>query len=53
MVNEILTQIEDDKPDITVDKTVGVLRDHTVSWLWDAYQTLNQPRIIKKLSFSH
>jgi hypothetical protein len=53
VVNEILTQIEDDEPDITVDKTVGVLRDRTVSWLWDAYQTLNQPRIIKKLSFSH
>jgi hypothetical protein len=44
VVNEILAQIEDDKPDITIDKTVGVLRDRTVPWLWDAYQTLNQSR---------
>jgi hypothetical protein len=50
VVNEILEQINDEKPNITVDKTVGVLRDRTVSWLWDAYQTLNEPWIVKKVS---
>jgi hypothetical protein len=39
VVSEILEQIDDEKLNITVDKTVGVLRDRTVSWLWDVYQT--------------
>lgn len=49
MVEEILEQINNKKSDIKVDKTVGVLHDHTVSWLWDAYQTLNKPHIVQKL----
>jgi hypothetical protein len=52
VVNKILVQVEDEKPTITVDKTLGVLCDRTVSWLWDAYQTLNEPRIVKKVSQS-
>lgn len=50
VVDEILTQVDGGKPNITVDKTIGVLRDRTVSWLWDAYKTLDDPRIVKKVS---
>ncbi|KDQ50960.1 hypothetical protein JAAARDRAFT_707172 [Jaapia argillacea MUCL 33604] len=28
--------------------TVGVLRDRTVSWIWNAYQTLNKEALVKK-----
>ena len=49
VVDEILAQVDDGKIDVTVDKTVGVLHDRTVSWLWDAYQTLNDPCVVKKV----
>jgi hypothetical protein len=50
MVDEILVQADEGKTDITVGKTIGVLHNQTVSWLWDAYTTLNDPRIVKKVS---
>jgi len=39
----------DDEVDIKIDKKLGVLRDQSVSWVWKAYQTLNDPVIIKKV----
>jgi hypothetical protein len=52
IVDEILTQVDNDvsESNITVDKTVSILRDHTVSWLWDVYMTLKEPRIVKKVN---
>jgi hypothetical protein len=52
IVDEVLVQVDGNVPesDITVDKTVSVLHDHTVSWLWDAYTTLNEPQIAKKIN---
>jgi hypothetical protein len=48
VVAAVLKQL-DDEVDIKIDKKLGVLRDQSVSWLWKAYQTLNDPVIIKKV----
>lgn len=49
IVEEVLAQVDSGQVDITVSKTVGILHDRTVSWLWDAYTTLNKPIIVKKV----
>jgi hypothetical protein len=48
VVAAVLKQL-DDEVDIKIDKKLGVLRDQSVLWLWKAYQTLNDPVIIKKV----
>lgn len=50
IVGEVLAQVDNGWSDITVSKAIGVLHDCTVSWLWDAYMTLNKPHIVKKVS---
>jgi hypothetical protein len=39
----------DDEVDIKIGKKLGVLWDQSVSWMWKAYQLLNNPVIIKKV----
>lgn len=51
VVNEVLAQLDDGKDVITIAKAVGVLRDRTVGWVWNAYNTLNHEHIVKKVSF--
>lgn len=50
LVEEILGQVDTGKQQVTIDKTVGVLRDRTVTWLWNAYGTLNHEHIVRKVS---
>jgi hypothetical protein len=52
VVAAILKQIDDDV-EIKVDKKLGVLRDQSVSWMWKAHQTLNKPKIVKKVNCSY
>jgi hypothetical protein len=35
--------------EVSVDTKIGVLRDRTVHWMWQAYTELNNPKIIKKV----
>ncbi|KAH7917193.1 hypothetical protein BV22DRAFT_1026850 [Leucogyrophana mollusca] len=49
IVDEILGKIDRKDKVITVKKRIGPLRDRTVSWLWEAYQTLNNPALVKKV----
>lgn len=50
VVAEILEQIEGGKDDIIAEKKIGVLRDQSVRWLWNAYQTVNNEQTVKKVS---
>ena len=49
VVATVLKQLDDDEVDIKINKKLGVLWDQSVSWMWKAYQTLNNPVIIKKV----
>ncbi|KAI1788297.1 hypothetical protein LXA43DRAFT_894908 [Ganoderma leucocontextum] len=48
VVNEVLAQLDEGRDTITVAKNIGVLRDRSVTWIWNAFNTLNDPRIVKK-----
>jgi hypothetical protein len=45
----ILNQMDDDVK-ISIDRKLGVMRDQSVSWMWNAYQMLNKPEIVKKVN---
>jgi hypothetical protein len=49
VVAEILDQIDGGNETIIVEKKLGVLRDRSVGWLWDAYETLNNEQTVKKV----
>ncbi len=53
VVQEVLGQLKEGKAvsDIKIETTLGVLRDRTVHWLWTAFNTLNKPEIVKKVSY--
>lgn len=53
VVHEVLTQLKHKIPvdDILIDTTLGVLRDRTVSWVWQAFADLNRPDIVKKVHY--
>jgi hypothetical protein len=52
VVREVLSQLESGCPvqDVKLDTGIKLLRDRTVHWIWTAYQALNKPDIIKKVS---
>ena len=49
IVAEILEQIDNGDKRIIVEKKLGVMRDRSVGWLWDAYKTLSNEHTIKKV----
>jgi hypothetical protein len=49
VVAEILEQIGRGEEHIVAEKRVAVLRDRSVSWLWDAHQILNNEKTVKKV----
>lgn len=50
VVDSILQQIDAKATVIHLDKNIGILRDRSVGWLWLAYEELNKPEIVKKVS---
>jgi hypothetical protein len=54
VVHEVLSQLKAGRPvqDVKLDTGIKVLRDRTVHWIWMAYQSLNKPDIIKKVSLT-
>jgi hypothetical protein len=52
IVNEVLRQLEAgaSPQKVTIDSGIKVMRNQTVGWLWRAYNTVNKPDIIKKVS---
>jgi len=52
VVQEVLQQLKTPGKrveDVTIDTTLGVLRDRTVKWMWKAFANLNKPEIVKKV----
>jgi len=49
MVEQMLEQMKDGKLDVAFDKRVGVLRDQSVGWLWDAFNSLNKKDFVKRV----
>jgi hypothetical protein len=47
VIEEILAQ--EGKRVITINKEVGVLRDRSVCWLWNAFSIVNHPELVKKV----
>ncbi|KAJ7744849.1 hypothetical protein B0H16DRAFT_1278897, partial [Mycena metata] len=53
MVSEYLRSIDKAKKKntpIKFDCTLGSLRNKSVGWLWDAWQVINDPELIKKVT---
>ncbi|KAF8240865.1 hypothetical protein L208DRAFT_1230834 [Tricholoma matsutake] len=54
VVNQFLTQFdekEDGEPEALIfNETPGMLRDSSVQWLWDAFNAVNKPNLVKKVS---
>ena len=49
IVQEILSQLDDDSQAPTIDDSLGIVRDRSVRWLWNAYQALSDPALVKKV----
>ena len=49
VVEEILDKFDEGVECITVEKKLAVLRDRTVKWLCDAYKTVNEEEMVKKV----
>ncbi|KAF8239302.1 hypothetical protein L208DRAFT_1238120, partial [Tricholoma matsutake] len=54
VINQFLTQF-DEKQDgdleaLIFNKTLGMLRDGSVQWLWNAFNAVNKPNLVKKVS---
>ena len=54
VVNQLLMQFDekqDGEPEALIfNETLGVLRDSSVRWLWDAFNAVNKPNLVKKVS---
>ena len=50
VVLELSKQLAREETRLVVDKRIGVLRDRSITWLWDAFTTVNKPDIVKKVS---
>jgi hypothetical protein len=50
VITEMLEKIEKDSPVLTIDKSIATLRMRSVTWLWNAYNAINKPDLIKKVN---
>lgn len=50
IVQELSEQLACKESRLVVDKWIGILWDHSVTWLWDAFTTVNKSDIVKKMS---
>lgn len=51
VVADILAQIDRNLEKIVVDKKLGVVRNQSVTWLYNAYEALNDTKIVKKVRY--
>jgi hypothetical protein len=50
VVSDTLKQVKANVAKVEIDKRVEVWHDRSVQWLWDAYKTLNNEKIVKKVT---
>jgi hypothetical protein len=55
IVKETVAHLNDNKDPKTIllTKTIGVLRNRSVEWLVNGYNTINKPEIVKKVCVSY
>ena len=53
VVADILTQLDHQLEKIVVNKKLGVVWNQSVSWLWNAYEVLNNTAIAKKVCYHY
>ncbi|KIK07128.1 hypothetical protein K443DRAFT_87893, partial [Laccaria amethystina LaAM-08-1] len=49
IVNEVLQHLDSGRPLTTLDTRMPTLRDRSPRWLWNAYQAINKPELVKKV----
>jgi hypothetical protein len=49
IVMEVLCQLNNHEA-VAIDDRLGTLRNRSAGWLWNAYRTINQPSLVKKVS---
>ena len=49
VMEEFREQLEKNGNISGLDSHVGNLRNHSVKWIWDAYQSINKPELVKKV----
>ena len=49
VIMDMLEKIEKDSPVLTINKSIGTLCNHSVTWLWNAFYAINKPDLIKKV----
>jgi hypothetical protein len=49
IVQYMLARIENNEPDLAVDKRIKTIRDQSVTWLWNAYNAVNTMALVKKV----
>ena len=50
IVKNMLKKLDAGEDVLTIDKAIKTVRDGSVRWLWNAYTSLNDPKIVKKVS---
>ncbi|KAI9508686.1 hypothetical protein F5148DRAFT_1148832 [Russula earlei] len=45
---EMWEKIDLDSPVLTIDKTIVTLRNHSMTWLWNTFNAVNTPDLVKK-----
>ena len=50
IVSEVMCQLQANVEVIQIDSRLGVMRDRSTRWLWNAYQTINNEALVKKVS---
>lgn len=50
IVNEVVGQLKEGVDVVKFDDRVGILRNRSPRWIWNAYQAINKPALVKKVS---
>jgi hypothetical protein len=50
IVNEFVSELNKGNNSPSLKEALGVIRDRSVQWLWNAYNTINNEKLVKKAS---
>ena len=48
IVNDFLKELDKGNPTPSLNESLGVIRDQSVQWMWNAYQALNNKELVKR-----
>ncbi len=50
IVQEAIQQLDRNEENLSFDTSVAVGRDRTIAWMWNAWEAVNNPALIRKVS---